>query len=321
MTSLARVMPAARALELLAEPWRRQQHLWNGDPAATWVWLETSLLQLHPRQPVLVLGKADRPSACLNLVGSRSRIAFPLARVRDRFAWAPGVEAPGRDRALAAAGPLATIYLPYVPLDAVPGRQVEHVMRPAGLCPIVVADSWAMYLESLSRKLRQNLRRAQSRLGRSGAGLEIAVLAPGETADRFQELARVEAEGHRRGGHHLSGQRGLFLQRVVRELDEAGHVRTYVYSGVRGIQAYLLGFVARRRYLLYSTSFDVRHERLSLGALLFREAVHDAIGRSEHVDLGNGDSEFKMRFATASIPLAHVLVVSRANTSLPAGGR
>ena len=312
-------MAAGTAIEALEAPWRRQARAWAGDPAATWAWLETSLRRLDPSATVLVLGAPGRPAACLGFLGTGPRLAVPLARVLDRFAWAPDVTAGERDRALEDAARLATVFLPYVPAPALPGPAVAHSASAAGVCPLVTGSGWETYLAGRSRTLRKSLRLAQSRLRRSGTGLEPALLAPGETAERLGELAHVEARGHRRRGMVLSGRRGPFLARVIAALDVTGGVRTHVLRNDSGIQAYLLGFAARERYLLYTTGFDRRYERLSLGTLLMRDALRDALSRGERVDMGNGSSAFKRRWATGALPLAHVLTLPRADLLLPPG--
>ena len=312
----ARVTSAERALETLEGPWRAQERDWSGDPSATWVWLETGLRQVDRAQPLLVLGTAERPVACLHLQAS---LAFPLTRVLDRFAWAPGVTEPEIEAALAAARAVARIYLPYVPFERLPPRLVAGSTRPAGECPQIAASTWSAHKERLSSRYRKALRRADRAVAESGLGFKAVELAPGETAARLAELVQVERDGHRLRGRLLSGKRARFIARVIEGLDAGGRVRTHVIEGGRGVCAYLIGFATPRRYLLYSTSFDARYEHLSLGTLVLRDALKGALDRGEAVDMGNGRTPHKLHWSTGVLPLANFLLLPRADNRLAAG--
>jgi hypothetical protein len=311
----ARVLTADRALETLERPWREQEPDWTGDPSATWVWLETGLRRID-RQEVLVLGAAERPVACLYLAGKNSRLAFPVSRVLDRFAWAPSVREPEIEAALGAARRLAAIYLPYVPVSARPPLLGTGDTRPAGVCPLVAATEWSAYHARLPGTLRKALHRAEIRVAKSGTRLRATELRRGETSERLAELAAVEARGHRRRGRLLSGKRAKFIGRVIEAIDSAGHVRTHVIEDSRGVCAFLLGFAVGGRYLLYSTSLDARYERLSLGTLVLRDALRGALERGEDVDMGNGSTRFKLRWATGVLPLESVLLLPPADNCL-----
>jgi len=316
-TGLARVLTVERALDELEEPWCAREAVWNGDPSATWAWLETSLRCYPLRQQVLAVGSRDRPVACFYLSPQRTPIAAPLTRVMDRLAWAPGTALRDCDQAVDVARRTTSLYLPYIPVTSLPSAANSKDARITGCCIVVDAESWPAYLESRSATLRRSLRAAAARLERAADAPLAGILAPGETTVRLGELAAVEAAGHRRRGRVLSGLRGAFIAQVIAELDGAGHVRTHVFQGSAGIEAYLLGFAASGRYLLYLTAVHANRRSLSLGTLLLGNAIRDAMERSEHIDVGNGLTKFKLRWATGVLPVAHVLIPQRVGPALP----
>jgi CelD/BcsL family acetyltransferase involved in cellulose biosynthesis len=99
---------------------------------------------------------------------------------------------------------------------------------------------------------------------------------------------------------------------VCARLDSAGAVETHLARIGGKLAAYLVTFRAEGRTLIYTMGFRAGLERLSLGNLLFARAINTGLQRGWKVDLGNGTSFFKRRFADAVHPLHDLFVLPHA---------
>ncbi len=308
----ARILSAPE-VDVIAPEWRRRQgESWNADPAASWEWIAAARTDgCATTGRFLLLGSVDRPIALLKLSAmAGARIARPLGRGLDRMAWCPGSSPEEVRSALDAGRRFANLWLPALEHDVSRGVPACASIVHGEYLTVEARGGWDGYLSTRSRSLRKTLRLAANRATRGGA-VKTALLDQGATGARIEELAEVERYGHRARGHLLQPERRRptsFTSRLLTLLDAAGSVRTFVaYEGSR-ISAYLIGIVAGHRYLAYTMAVRTSAEELALGHRLFAEAIRLTIDNGEAVDLGNGNTDFKRRWATSVRPLHDVFV-------------
>lgn len=319
-------MPTASSPTVLAaddladiEPaWRRRQATtWSGDPAASWEWLAAGARRLAPEQALLLVGSADDPVAVLRLMRVASlRLGLPLGAGIDRMALCPGTDPETARLATYAARRIASIWLPSMAAGTIASGSSDCRRRHGETLSIDVRD-WDEYYASRSPSLRKTLRSAHNRRRRPGANLSVSTLPSGAMTSHLAALSAVEAAGHRKHGYLLSHKRtGSFTAEWLQGLDASGHVRTNVASADGTICAYLIGIVTPQRYLAYSMAMLASHRQYALGHLLFEDAIRGALARGEAVDLGNGTTEFKLRWATSATALEDVFIGGRLVTPI-----
>lgn len=294
------------------QAWRlRQADAWTGDPAASWEWIAAAMIDAPKQRDFLLLGTLTRPVGVLEVIDvTRTRFARPLGRGLDRMAWCPGSAHDEIRSALDAGRRLANIWLPSLEC-AVAAEMPACAMRVNGEF-LTVEDhtDWDTYFATRPKSLRKTMRGAVNR-GSRGHALEITQLDQGDTARRIGELSQVEKHGHRADGHLLGSlprQPLSFTARVISLLDAAGNVRTFTAYDGDTLGAYLVGVVAGRRYLAYTMAVRASYRELSLGHRLFAEAIRVAMDNGEAIDLGNGSTEFKRRWATSAHDLQDVFL-------------
>jgi hypothetical protein len=303
---------SAGELASVESAWRaRQADAWNGDPAASWEWIAAATIDAPKQRDFLLLGTPTRPVGVLEIIDVVGiRFARPVGQGLDRMAWCPGSTHDETCSALDAGQRLANIWLPSLEC-AVATETAACATRVHGEF-LTVEDhtDWDTYFATRSRSLRKTMRGAVNR-GNRGHAIEITRLEQGDTARRIGEMSYVERHGHRVDGHlfrTLPHQPLSFTARVISLLDVAGHVRTFVAYDGDTLGAYLVGVTAGRRYLAYTMAVLASCRELSLGHRLFAEAIRVAMGNGEAIDLGNGSSEFKRRWATSTYDLLDVFL-------------
>jgi CelD/BcsL family acetyltransferase involved in cellulose biosynthesis len=306
---LARVICTAD-LGNYEEAWRnRQTNSWSADPAASWEWIEAGGEMLSAKSKLLLLGSPSAPVGVLRLekrVGIR--LAIPLGSGLDRMAWCPGSTPSDAAAALDAGRRLASIWLPFTEENSI-HHSLRVVARKHGQYLTIEGTDWAGYLASRPSSLRKTLRKATDRV-QQHPSVTVQLLDDGETSSHMTQFADVEKHGHRRVGHLLSSPSGqqTFTAKVLSSLDRSGQVRTFAAFDRQGPCAYLIGVSAGRRFLAYTTATHERRSGLALGHLLLSESIQLAMAGGEAIDLGNGDTEFKRRWATSSRPLRDTFV-------------
>jgi GNAT acetyltransferase-like protein len=294
-------------LPVIESAWRRRQaESWAGDPAATWEWISEAA---RDARTLLLIGSPGRPLACLRVAGGRRfGVAVPPGRHLDRFAPCPGTTPDELVQALVHAPKTIPVALRLVEsriADAAAAMPAV-VRRGNGEFAIVRPQSWSDYYAARSQKLRWTLKRGRSKFA-ALPGAEMSELADGETRTALPELAAVESHGHR-------GTRVLddgFVVDVIARLDASGAVLTHVARIDGRIVAYALGFVSPTRFVGYTMGFRSDLAGLSLGSLLLAAQIQSALENGREVDLGQGFSDFKDRFAEARHPLWDVFVLPR----------
>lgn len=291
------VAPGAEAMPAIRDAWlQRQRESWEGDPGASWEWLSAAVTQ-RPSAKVLILGTPQRPLALLRPVRWFGRFLWVPAGLRlDRFAPCPGTTS--RELAEALGACRKNVFLPFVEEQVFSAAryQSKFATRPHGEFLAIQAQDPATYLETRPRKLRQTIRRSQEKLVAAGERASVLTLPQGETAAALREIAAAEAAGNRKAAI-FSGRGSGFVRDAITRLDRSGAVETHVVRLDGSIAAYLIGFVGKTRLLLYTMAHRADAGSLSVGTLLFAHAIEANLAQGRSIDLGNGGTFFKRRFA------------------------
>jgi CelD/BcsL family acetyltransferase involved in cellulose biosynthesis len=311
----AAALMSAREVAAVEPAWRaRQACAWTADPAASWEWIAAGIADVPSDREYLLLGSLTRPVGVLETVAIPGRrFARPLGRGLDRLAWCPGATREETRSALEAGRRLANLWLPSLECERTSDWIRAHAASVHGEF-LTVEDytDWDTYLASRPKSLRKTLRGAVNRSNR-GHSVEITRLAPGATASRIDELREVESRGHRAHGRLLQPSRGQhisFTARLISSLDTEGRVRTFAAYDSGILSAYLVGLTAGRRFLAYTMAVRSSCRDLALGHRLFAEAIRVSIDDGEAIDLGNGTSDFKRRWATSTHQLQDLFIGS-----------
>lgn len=180
-------------------------------------------------------------------------------------------------------------------------RQEENY-RVAGSWPS--GDAW---LDSQSKKTRQNYRRGRKFIEESGP-LRFRLLGDDEPlAPVLEHVAALKRKWLERHGRHsdLFDEGAAALPALVGCLRELGLLRLFVLECGPAIVAVSINLVQRNRMMAFVTTYDPDHERASPGMLLMCDYIAWSIDRGlAEVDFLCGGEEFKRRFATRSLILS-----------------
>jgi CelD/BcsL family acetyltransferase involved in cellulose biosynthesis len=181
----------------------------------------------------------------------------------------------------------------------------EASFRVAG--PFTTGAGW---LESQSKKTRQNYRRGYKELETAGP-VRFRLLSPEE--DLEPVLARV-AELKRRWLEKQARQSDLFaasgttLPALVAALHKSGILRVFVLECGGAAIAVSINFVQHDTMMAFITTYDPRFERASPGMLLMVDYIGWSIDNGlKLVDFLCGAEPFKLRFANQSVILGTVV--------------
>ncbi len=298
------VIPAIRDAWL-----KRQGEHWDGDPGATWEWLSAAV-ERWPSTRFLLLGTPQRPLALLRRARWGGFLWVPAGVRSDRFAPCPGTDPVELVEALAACP--KNLLLPFVEeeVSVAADRQPRLAARPHGEFLAIRAQDPAAFLAGRPRKLRQTIRRSREKLAELDDRAAVLTLPQGETAAALDEIAAAEVAGNRRTAI-LSGRGGDFVRDAITRLDRSGVVETHVVRLDGSIAAYLIGFVGKTRLLLYTMAHRADTGNLSLGTLLFARAIEANLAQGRSIDLGNGGTFFKQRFADTGGSLHDLLTAPK----------
>lgn len=176
-----------------------------------------------------------------------------------------------------------------------------------------VAGDWTegrQWLESQSKKTRQNYRRARKALEETGA--VVFRLLPldepvGPVLARLGELKRRWLADTGRVTP-LFDEGAPALPALVQVLANAGVLRIFVLECASRIIAISVNFVQRDTLMAFVTSYDPEYERGSPGMVLLMDYVQWAIDQGlREVDFLCGSESFKARYATRQLTLTAVM--------------
>jgi len=164
----------------------------------------------------------------------------------------------------------------------------------------------AAWLESQSKKTRQNYRRGRKALEETGP-VTFRLLNPQEDVrpvlDRLGELKRKWLEANALESA-LFDEKDATLPALIDALRAAGVLRIFVLECAGAVIAISVNFVERGTMMAFLTTYDREFERGSPGMLLMVDYVCWSIDHGlKLVDFLCGAEPFKLRFANQSVVL------------------
>jgi len=294
----------------LEKAWRaRERTVLPSDPANSWSWIAAARERRRPSARYLLVGTSDEPLALLSLVGST--IGRPLGSGRDRFTWF--TNRPECEVARATSGcsrPFALV-LPFA-VASDPMIAGRHLYRPHGSAPFAATCDWDRYVRDRPQSLRKSVRNSMNRIKRSGLSWDVLHLQGAAAQSELCTLQSIEAAGRRHGSRKqlMTGRRGSFTRDVLGELIMADRASLYLGLLCGEPVAYLVVVHGRQESLAYTMAARADLDRYGVGTLVFDRAVRDALTSGQSFDMGNGESQFKLRWATGRTPLRDALVWS-----------
>jgi CelD/BcsL family acetyltransferase involved in cellulose biosynthesis len=177
-------------------------------------------------------------------------------------------------------------------------NQMKVEVVPSSICPYVILPGSAEgYLSSLGPKVRKRLRYNLRALQREGA-VEFATARSGPDLEKaFDELLQLHrARLGTRGGTSafLDPRIAPFHRAVLGPLSAAGRVRIHLLK-LRGVSiAALYALSAGPRMFYYQSGMHPEYGRFSVGSVLIRYAIEDAIlSHCHEFDFLRGDEPYK----------------------------
>jgi hypothetical protein len=180
---------------------------------------------------------------------------------------------------------------------------------------IELPSSYADYLQQLSRKTRENLRRRGRELGSRLGNWEVRKFTAPE---QIHEMVRLVEEVATKTFHfHLLGQDlTASNEQLIRNLTlyaEQGWLRGYVLLGNDRPIAYDFGYLMNGCYQAEQTAYDSEFAYASPGTLVLTQIVEDLIrsGTADLLDFGAGDASYKQEFGNRRYEEGALLVCRR----------
>ncbi len=166
-----------------------------------------------------------------------------------------------------------------------------------------VPDSYAEFLQSLSRSTRESAKRYPKRLEKQfGDALEVKVFRDTDDSERvFADLRAVAAKTYQQGLGVSFAQTEL-QRRLTTLLMERGWFRAYVLYLEGDPVAFWQGHAYRGAFLTGVPGFDPAHADLRVGNYVLFKLIADLCADEsiDTLDYGFGDAEYKRRFGTRS---------------------
>jgi CelD/BcsL family acetyltransferase involved in cellulose biosynthesis len=185
-----------------------------------------------------------------------------------------------------------------------PNYREEASFRVAG--PFTTGAAW---LESQSKKTRQNYRRGYKALEENGPVTFRIVPAEDDLGPLLERLAQFKRAWLRNSGRQSDNFDAgtATLAALVAVLRDAGLLRVFVLECAGEMVAVSLNFVQRNTMMAFVTTYDPAFERGSPGMLLMIDYIRWSIDNGlELVDFLCGAEPFKLRFANQSVTLGTV---------------
>jgi CelD/BcsL family acetyltransferase involved in cellulose biosynthesis len=190
-----------------------------------------------------------------------------------------------------------------------PAEVVPHETCVAIDCTMPFAE----YMQDRTKKLRENLRRAERSVASRG-GFEVEVVrTPEEWHKVRQEVSDVydAAETAKPRQHLLRGALGRFTDDLIQGAAAAGVLRLYMVR-VAGVAAsFGVVFAAGTDHSYWLTRFHPDNAGESIGVLLQREVIAGGFAEgARRIDLMIGDQTHKRRWTTTSYGTGNVFAAS-----------
>lgn len=304
------VRAAAAVVSLLRDPAGRQPDTaWDGHPAASYAWARAAAT-VAPRHQWMVIRNRTGPCALLTTRSRfRTPVLYPVGYHHGGFQPLHGGNIGATAEALARISPRYAAYLPFCSrelADAVASRAGVYT-REHDVAPFVEPISPDEYLASRPRKLRATIRHAEREFAELNGVIELVRRSAVESV--LPHLAAVEAKGHRRSGHILSGRRANFLRTALLEFLADDTLELWVARRAQSYVGYLVAIHGPRSTYLWTMAITAEMAPLSLGSAIFHRAIAYNLAQDRRVSLGTGGTLFKRRFATGAQQLYDLLLV------------
>jgi CelD/BcsL family acetyltransferase involved in cellulose biosynthesis len=213
-------------------------------------------------------------------------------------------------------------FLRCLPPDGAFERALERagaaigVSRPEANPVIALPDDFEAYLQTLSKKMRQDVRRPLKLLDEGT--LEIrAVTDPAElpgALERWQEIRRVQWEAADRqiNPEHLDTRFRDFLLDASRELVPAGLALVWEVLHEGKVVGVKVSFADEHCFYSYLGGFDPAVTKLGVGRLFVAESIRSSIAAGRRTfDFGRGDEAYKYRYGATDRHLGTIVAGSR----------
>lgn len=160
------------------------------------------------------------------------------------------------------------------------------------------------FLDSLKPKFRRNLRQNQNYMDRVG-GYDYETAAPSDPL--LSDLIRLHTSRW-----IIRGQAGALAHDATRSLhtelqnmpNRPFEIRYFLIRYGNDTAALLYGFVFRKVYYAYLSGFDMTHNRISPGNMVFNYAINSLIANGlAGFDMLRGDMHYKQSWATGSMEM------------------
>lgn len=195
------------------------------------------------------------------------------------------------------------------------------VSRPTANPVIELPGDFESYVETLSKKMRQDVRRPL-RLLEDGT-LELReVTEPGGLAaalQRWQDIRRVqwEAAGRDINPEHLDPTFRDFLVEVARELVPIGRALVWEVLHEGKVVGVKISFADDDCFYSYLGGFDPAVTKLGVGRLFVAESIRASIAAGRTLfDFGRGDEPYKYRYGATDRHLGAIVAGTRRPRSM-----
>lgn len=292
---------AARDLGTLESAWRRREALSQSpNPATFWSW-QVAFGEMLPRSHrLLVVGDPSAPQLLMRTAKvGRATIATPLGGTLDRFACNRLPGEPVGFGFLAATRQKVVALLKFV--DA---KEMEFLVDPTfarshSSFGTIAAQSPEAYWTSRPQGLKKTFRNAQHRCKRLPHPWRIESVSGPHVGFAWRHADGIEREAHRAASRRriMGGRYGESFHRAMAPALAQGNAAIYMgYVGDMPV-AYLLVVRQQGTWALVTMGFHRNFGTISPGTLLFQRAIIDGLTAGASIDLGNGRSHFKDRWA------------------------
>jgi CelD/BcsL family acetyltransferase involved in cellulose biosynthesis len=195
---------------------------------------------------------------------------------------------------------------------------VDHVDR-AGLsfeleqeetaAVLILPSDWDLYLATLAKKQRHELRRKIRKLWNEHADVRVRTSTPealeGDLATFF--AMHRGAQGHK--GHFMNPEIATFFARIARTFMPLGWMKLDLLEASGVPLAATFSFEHNARFYLYNSAFEPSAAALSPGLVLVALLLERSIEQKlERFDFLRGPERYKYQLGAQAVPLNNVRV-------------
>ena len=214
---------------------------------------------------------------------------------------------------------ISRLHLGLVRPDSFVYRHIHHSAEAASLkmvsqksgifYELELTDSWDSFLNRLSGKQRHELRRKIRRLNEAGE-INFRCIEHEDDTERAMETFFSLFKANRPDKTaFMTEQTASFFMDMAKETSKAGLLKLFFLDIDNFPAASVLCFDLRDRFYLYNNGYDIRFQKLGVGALSKFFSIKAAIESGKKVyDFLKGDESYKGRMGGYSLPLYNVEV-------------